>query len=111
MKAAVLHGSRVETRETRDPEPGPGQLLLRVRSCAICASDLHFMDNPEQVTADDSGLWDYRPDADIVMGHEFVGEVIGYGPGTDQRFPLGTRVTALPVLFCDGVARHHRVQP
>jgi threonine dehydrogenase-like Zn-dependent dehydrogenase len=63
------------------------------------------MDNPEGVTEDDSGLWDYQHDADIVMGHEFVGEVIGYGPGTERRFPLGTRVTSLPVLVRNGVYR------
>lgn len=105
MKAAVLRDGTVRTRTTHDPVPGHGQLLLRVLSCAICASDLHFMDNPAGVSADDSGLWDYRPGADIVMGHEFVGEVIGHGPGTDHRFPVGTRVTSLPVLVCDGITR------
>jgi threonine dehydrogenase-like Zn-dependent dehydrogenase len=106
MKAAVLNGGKVETRETRDPVPGPGQLLLRVLSCAICASDLHFMDNPTGVSADDSGLWDYREGVDIVMGHEFVGEVVGHGAGADEeKFPLGARVTSLPVLVCDGVQR------
>lgn len=106
MKAAVLREGRVQTRATSDPVPGKGHLLLRVLSCAICASDLHFMDNPESVENDDSGFWDYRADADIVMGHEFVGEVIGHGPGVDaEQFPLGVRVTSLPILDCDGVNR------
>lgn len=106
MRAAVLRGGRLETRETADPRPGPGQLLLKVLSCAICASDVHFMDHPEAVADDDTGLWDYRPDEDIVMGHEFVGEVVGRGPGADgDRFPLGVRVTSSPVLDCDGTFR------
>jgi len=106
VRGAVLRGGKVETRETADPVPGQGQLLLKVLSCAICASDLHFMDNPEAVAEDDSGLWDYQEDADIVMGHEFVGEIIGHGPGIDaQQFPLGARVTSLPVLNVDGVHR------
>ena len=106
MRAAVLRGRKVETRETADPVPGDGQLLLKVLSCAICASDLHFMDNPEAVAEDDSGLWDYREDADIVMGHEFVGEIVGHGPGVDSdAFPLGARVTSLPVLNVDGIHR------
>src|SRR6478609_7015153 len=106
MRAAVLRGRKVETRETADPVPSAGQLLLKVLSCAICASDLHFMDNPEAVAEDDSGLWDYQEDADIVMGHEFVGEVIGHGPGIDaEQFPVGARVTSLPVLNVDGVHR------
>ena len=106
MKAAVLRSGKVETRTTSDPVPGPGQLLLKVLSCAICASDLHFMDHPEAVADDDSGLWDYRADADIVMGHEFLGEVIGHGPGVDPgTFPVGARVTSMPVLDVGGVHR------
>jgi threonine dehydrogenase-like Zn-dependent dehydrogenase len=98
MRAAILRGGAVHAGETADPVPAPGQLLVRVRSCAICASDLHFMDNPDGVADDDSGLWDYHHDRDIVMGHEFVGEVIGFGPGAEGRIPLGARVTSLPVL-------------
>jgi threonine dehydrogenase-like Zn-dependent dehydrogenase len=105
MRAASLRDGQVVIREIDDPVPGAGQLLVRVRSCAICASDLHFMDNPEAVAEDDSGLWDYHADRDIVMGHEYVGEVIGYGPGTDGRLPLGTRVTSLPVLVGEGPTR------
>jgi threonine dehydrogenase-like Zn-dependent dehydrogenase len=105
VRAAVLFGGRVDVRETADPVPGKGQLLVRVRSCAICASDLHFMDHPEGVAEDDSGLWDHHPDRDIVMGHEFVGEVVAYGPGTERTLPLGTRVTSLPLLIGEGPAR------
>ena len=39
--------ARSRPRETADPVPGPGQLLLKVLSGAICASDVHFMDHPE----------------------------------------------------------------
>ncbi len=106
MRAAVLRGGTLETRETADPKPGPGQLLLKVLSCAICASDVHFMDHPEAVADDDTGLWDYRADEDVVMGHEFVGEVIAHGRGVDvDAFPLGARVTSSPVLDCNGTFR------
>jgi threonine dehydrogenase-like Zn-dependent dehydrogenase len=106
MRAAVLRGGTVETRETADPVPGPGHVLLEVLSCAICASDLHFMDNPEAVADDDTGMWDYREDADIVMGHEFLGKVIGHGPSVDvDAFPLGAHVTSLPVLTAGGARR------
>lgn len=105
MRAAVLRAGRIEVRETADPVPGPGQLLARTLSCAICASDLHFMDNPDGVAEDDSGLWDYHADQDIVMGHEFVGEIVAYGPDTKQKLPPGTRVTSLPVLMGAGPTR------
>ena len=47
MRAVVLRGGRLEVRETPDPVPGPGELLLRTLSTAICASDIHYMDHPD----------------------------------------------------------------
>ena len=64
MRAAVLRNGVVEARETSDPVPGPGQILVRSRACGICASDLHFMDHPEGDADDDSGLSNHDPDAD-----------------------------------------------
>jgi hypothetical protein len=87
MRAAVLRGGRVEVRETEDPVPGPGQILVRSRACGICASDLHFMDHPGADADDDTGLSRYDPDADIVMGHEYCAEVVDYGPGPSAGSP------------------------
>ena len=80
MRAAVLRDGTIEVRETDDPTPGPGQVLVRSLACGICASDIHFMDHPEGDADDDSGLSNYDPDADIVMGHEYCAEVVDYGP-------------------------------
>jgi threonine dehydrogenase-like Zn-dependent dehydrogenase len=102
MRAAVLRGGSVEARVTDDPAPGPGQLLVRSLACGICASDLHFMDHPEAGAGDDSGMSTYDQDVDIVMGHEYCAEVVGYGPGTERRIPVGTRVSSLPVLDTAG---------
>lgn len=98
MRAAVLRGGTVEVRIVDDPVPGPGQLLVRSLACGICASDLHFMDHPEAGADDDSGMSTYDQDVDIVMGHEYCAEVVGHGPGTERRIPVGTRVSSLPVL-------------
>jgi threonine dehydrogenase-like Zn-dependent dehydrogenase len=104
MRAAVLHEGRIEVRETADPTPGAGQVLVKSLACGICASDLHFMDNPEGDADDDSGLSNYDPDADIVMGHEYCAEVVDYGPGTQRRWSPGTRVSSIPALLvADGV--------
>jgi alcohol dehydrogenase, propanol-preferring len=62
------------------PEPGPGQVLLRVRACAVCRTDLHVVDGE---------LPD--PKLPLVPGHEIVGEVVAAGRGAD-RFSSGTRV-------------------
>jgi threonine dehydrogenase-like Zn-dependent dehydrogenase len=105
MRAVVLRHGRLEVRETADPVPGPGQLLIRVVSTAICASDVHFMDHHDAVPATASTGMVYDENRDIVLGHEFVGEVIGHGPGCDGRFPLGTRVTSIPILPADGGLR------
>jgi threonine dehydrogenase-like Zn-dependent dehydrogenase len=102
MRAAVLRGGTVEARVVDDPVPGPGQLLVRSLACGICASDLHFMDHPEAGAEDDSGMSTYDQDVDIVMGHEYCAEVVGYGPGTERRIPIGTRVSSLPVLAIPG---------
>src|SRR6478609_5726171 len=101
MRAAVLRGGAIEVRETADPSPGPGQLLVRTLACGICASDIHFMDHPEGDPDDDTGLSNHDQDADIVMGHEYCAEIVEYGPGTERRWPLGTRVSSLPVLLGD----------
>jgi len=105
----VLRGGRLEVRETADPVPGPGELLLKTLSTAICASDVHFMDHPELGIDDPTGRSLYDPDRDIVLGHEFVGEVIGHGPGCGDAFPLGARVTSMPIRLVDGGAGGLRI--
>jgi len=105
MRAAVLRGGKVEVRETDDPSPGPGQILVRTLACGICASDIHFMDHPDADADDDSGLSEYDPDVDIVMGHEYCAEIVDYGPDTDRRWPTDTRVSSLPVLLSDELVR------
>jgi threonine dehydrogenase-like Zn-dependent dehydrogenase len=105
MRAAVLRGGKVETRETQDPVPGDGQILVRTLACGICASDLHFMDHPNADADDDTGLSRYDENADIVMGHEYCAEIVDYGPGTERKWATGTRVSSLPVLFVDGNVR------
>jgi threonine dehydrogenase-like Zn-dependent dehydrogenase len=51
----------------------------------------------------------YDADRDIVMGHEFVGEVIGPGPGCSDAFPIGSRVTSMPIRLVDGGAGGLRI--
>lgn len=106
MRAVVLTGGRLEVGEVPDPVPGPGHLLLRTLSCAICASDVHFMDHGAHGDPDDPLFGGYRPEDAIVMGHEFVGVVVGHGSGVDAaRFPMGARVTSIPALPTEGGLR------
>ncbi|OBI78523.1 zinc-binding dehydrogenase [Mycobacterium sp. E740] len=106
----VLRDGELEVRETADPQPGPGELLIKPLSAAICASDVHYMDHPNSAPR---FVWD--SDRDTVMGHEFVGEVVGHGRGCSGDFPLGSRVTSLPILIRAGqeplVIGHHPDAP
>ncbi len=83
--------------------------MLKTLSTAICASDVHFMDHPELAINDETGRSLYDADHDIVMGHEFVGEVIGHGPGCSDAFPIGARVTSMPIRLVDGGAGGLRI--
>jgi len=104
MRAVVLRDGKLEVRETPDPIAGPGQLLVRTVSTAICASDAHFMDHHDAVPVGGPAGMVYDPDRDIVLGHEFVGDVVAHGPECSGVFPVGARVTAMPILLiADGV--------
>jgi threonine dehydrogenase-like Zn-dependent dehydrogenase len=97
MRAVVLRGGKLDVRETAEPVPRRGELLIKPLSAAICASDVHYMDHPNSAPR---FSWD--PDRDTIMGHEFVGEVVGHGPDCSDDFPIGTRVTSMPILIRAG---------
>lgn len=99
MRAASLFEGCIQVRDVPDPTPGPGQILVRTRACALCASDLHFMDHPESIKENDTGMQRYAEGEDIVMGHEYVAEIVDYGPGTERKWKTGTRVSSCPVLI------------
>jgi alcohol dehydrogenase, propanol-preferring len=79
MRAMVLTAPRAPLREVElpDPEPGPGQALLRVLACGVCRTDLHVVDG--ELT---------RPKLPLVPGHEIVAEVVA----SAGRFSPGDRV-------------------
>ena len=102
MRAMVLRGKQLAVEEVPTPKPGPGQVLARVRACGICGSDLHaarFLD--EMIAASKASgrsPWDtISLDKGIVMGHEFVAEIVECGEGV-EGWQQGDRVTCVPVL-------------
>lgn len=82
MKAMQLTAPRTALRLTELPlpVPGRGQILLKIRACGVCRTDLHVVDGDLA-----------EGKMPIVPGHEIVGTVSALGPGAD-RFSLGTRV-------------------
>lgn len=78
------------------PEPGPGELLVRVICCGVCRTDLHLAEG------------DLPPRGPgITPGHEVVGEVTATGAGT-TRFRPGDRVGAAWLAGTDGTCRYCR---
>ncbi|MBZ4560894.1 zinc-binding dehydrogenase [Mycobacterium avium subsp. hominissuis] len=105
MRAAVLRDGRMVYRDdVPEPIPETGQVLVGVRACGICGSDLHFAAHGAQVlqmsdrVAGGAGGMRVDLDHDIFMGHEFSAEILEAGPDTETH-PPGTLVTSLPVLL------------
>ncbi len=82
MKAMVLNrpGTPLEPVERPDPEPGPGEVLVKISACGVCRTDLHVVDG--DLT---------EPKLPIVPGHEIVGTIAALGEGVD-RFGHGERI-------------------
>ncbi|GAB92655.1 putative zinc-containing alcohol dehydrogenase [Gordonia rhizosphera NBRC 16068] len=105
MMAMSLRDGQLAIRQIPHPTPSSGQILVRTLACAICASDHHYMDHPEIAASDRSRMRVLAPESDVVMGHEFCGEIVEYGPDTKKEWPIGSRITATPALFTDGELR------
>src|SRR5579859_2677548 len=84
MKAAILTSPKpisqrpLRIADVADPQLKPGYLLLRVRACGVCRTDLHIVEGelpPKQ--------------SDMIPGHQIVGEVVG---GATKESPSGSRV-------------------
>jgi threonine 3-dehydrogenase len=83
VKATPAPG--LELQQLPVPQPGPGDVLIRVTAASICGTDVHIYDWDE---------WSaHRIKPPIVLGHEFAGKVAGLGDGVDD-VGLGTPVSA-----------------
>jgi alcohol dehydrogenase, propanol-preferring len=94
MKAAVLHepgkisNHPLQISDALQPVPGPGQVLLRVRACGVCRTDLHIVEGELPVRL--KGL---------IPGHQIVGDVVA---GATPELPLGSRVGVSWIGGTDG---------
>jgi alcohol dehydrogenase len=83
MKALVYtHPNEVTFRDEPDPQPAPGEVLIRVEAVGICGSDMHAYHGK-----------DPRRNPPLILGHELAGEILE-GPGK------GRRVTVNPLITC-----------
>src|SRR5579872_4970874 len=102
MKACLLRAtSDIRTNplvytEVPDPKPGRGEVLVRVKTCGVCRTDLHVIEG------------ELAPrKSPVIPGHQIVGEIAGLGEGA-HRFPVGTRVGIPWLHHADGVCEYCR---
>lgn len=98
MKAAIFRGlESIEVAEVPAPSPGPDEVLIKVRYCGICGSD---------VDAYKTGM--YEPG--IIIGHEFSGKIVGVGEAV-SGWREGDRVTVNGVIPCGACWFCHHGRP
>lgn len=77
---AAAEENPLRLEELPEPEPGPGEVVLAVRACGVCRTDLHTVEGEIPL-----------PHLPLVPGHQVVGEVVGVGPGVEPSL-VGQRV-------------------
>ena len=88
MRAAVLvEAGRVELEERAAPQPGPGEVLVDVRSVGVCGSDVHYYEHGR--------IGDFVVEAPMVLGHESAGVITAVGAGV-TGLAVGQRVSVEP---------------
>jgi propanol-preferring alcohol dehydrogenase len=94
----VLHapGDPLREEDRRPPDPGPGQILARVRACGVCRTDLHLVAGELP-----------NPKLPVVPGHQVAGVVEAAGEGA-ERFAIGDRVGVPWLGWADGECRYCR---
>jgi propanol-preferring alcohol dehydrogenase len=89
LKAAILKAAKqpLHIEETPKPQPSPGQVLLRVRACGVCRTDLHIVE----------GELPPRKQQ-LIPGHQIVGDIVD----ATAELPVGTRVGVSWIGGVDG---------
>jgi threonine dehydrogenase-like Zn-dependent dehydrogenase len=101
MQCVVAHGPRdYRLAERPVPAPGPGEVLVRVLSTGICASDIKCYDGAAMFWGDGKTKGYCQPP--VTPGHEFVGEVVALGEGAGEKYQLalGDRAVSEQIVPC-----------
>lgn len=91
MKSAVFYGKHdLRIEETKRPRPGANEVLIQVKACGICGTDIHIYEG-------DQGAAEVTPPT--ILGHEFSGIIVETGSEV-YRFRVGDRVCIDPNRYC-----------
>jgi len=93
QKVSFLHGPEdLRIKEMEVPTPGPGQVLIKVKTCGICGSDVECFEGHSA-----EGRYDIAP---YTMGHEWSGEIVELGSNCISGLKLGNKVIGDCVMGC-----------
>ena len=93
----VWRHPKLEMKDVPQPQPGPGEVLLKIHACGVCGSDIHFYEHD----SDDYILYPGLTKFPAILGHEFSGEIVEIGPGPEgKQFKVGDKVTAEEMVWC-----------
>jgi len=108
MRAALLRRDQIVVEHVAEPKPGIGDVLVKVRACGICGSDLHMGQHMHHIIENGRALgvptaeYERTVNEGVVLGHEFVGEVLDFGPQTQRTLKKGQRVCSMPFVLKSG---------
>ena len=90
MKALVMHEyGKLCYEDVADPKPGKGEVLIRLKACSVCGSDVHGLDGSTG-----------RRRPPVIMGHEASGMIAELGEGV-TNYKVGDRVTFDSTIYCN----------
>lgn len=104
MKSVVCQNAELRIEKKAELVPSKGQVLLEVVRCGICGSDLHMQHNCDHIhnLAAKVGFKGIAQNTDeFIMGHEFCGKIMDYGPKTRKKLKKDSLVCAMPLLKFD----------
>lgn len=92
---SIWKNPSLEVKEIPDPTPGPKDVVLKVKACGVCGSDVHFYETDSEGYMLYPGLTKFP----CVIGHEFSGEVVAVGREV-KDLKIGDMVTAEEMIWC-----------
>ncbi len=93
--SSIWRHPKLEVQKVPDPKPGPDDVLLRIKACGVCGSDIHFYEHDK----DDYILYPGLTKFPTTTGHEFAGEVVEVGKNV-KSLKVGDMVTAEEMIWC-----------
>lgn len=92
---SIWKDPKLEVKEVPDPTPGPKNVILKVKACGVCGSDVHFYETDKDNYILYPGLTKFP----CIIGHEFSGEVVAVGKDV-KDLKIGDMVTAEEMIWC-----------